>query len=101
VSDSALWEAAMGLRALLRVLPIGRRIAVLMAAHGMNAEQVVERLAEQGVSATPSAVWRWESGLRRPRRATVQALEKVYDLPPGTLSEVSTATGEDAHPSGA
>lgn len=47
-------------------------------------QQLAEMLGEPEVSKT--SMWGWLTGLNEPRRRRVFAMERILELPPGTLS---------------
>lgn len=95
MTEAERLEMQRGLRSFLRSLPLHRRIAVLRVAQGLERGEVVERLKGLGAQVAVNTLSRWESGTRRPRRAVLQALEQLYEVPAGVLTELSIVNGAD------
>lgn len=55
---------------------------------GWSQQGLADRLAEEGVQVTGSAVGGWLRGETEPERDRVFALERVLGTPPGTLSGI-------------
>lgn len=78
--------------------PFGLWLTAERKRHGWKAEDVAAKLRALGFQAEDSTYRTWEAG-RRPKRSTVEALERLFDSPapsraPADQSDVAAAVRE-------